>query len=58
MSCAMVRTTIRNILAALDFLHTEAGVIHTGRCFYSILKASHRSEKLKTQKIIIRPATE
>ncbi|CAG8122773.1 unnamed protein product [Penicillium salamii] len=31
MSSAMVRTTMRNILAALDFLHTEAGVIHTGR---------------------------
>ncbi|GIK07106.1 hypothetical protein Aspvir_002761 [Aspergillus viridinutans] len=29
MSSAMVRTTIRNILAALDFLHTEAGVVHT-----------------------------
>ncbi|EAW16922.1 putative protein kinase [Aspergillus fischeri NRRL 181] len=29
MSCAMVKTTIRNILAALDFLHTEARVIHT-----------------------------
>ncbi|KAJ9292808.1 hypothetical protein DTO271G3_8383 [Paecilomyces variotii] len=29
MSSAMVRTTIRNILAALDFLHTEARVIHT-----------------------------
>ncbi|KAL4934867.1 hypothetical protein BDV06DRAFT_217829 [Aspergillus oleicola] len=29
MSSAMVRTTVRNILAALDFLHTEAGVIHT-----------------------------
>ncbi|OOF99201.1 hypothetical protein ASPCADRAFT_394484 [Aspergillus carbonarius ITEM 5010] len=29
MSCAMVRTTMRNILAALDFLHTEARVIHT-----------------------------
>ncbi|KAF4230465.1 hypothetical protein CNMCM8980_002688 [Aspergillus fumigatiaffinis] len=29
MSSAMVRTTMRNILAALDFLHTEAGVIHT-----------------------------
>ncbi|KAF4219278.1 hypothetical protein CNMCM5878_003582 [Aspergillus fumigatiaffinis] len=28
MSSAMVRTTIRNILAALDFLHTEARVIH------------------------------
>ncbi|KAL4949857.1 hypothetical protein BDW69DRAFT_187907 [Aspergillus filifer] len=25
----MVRTTIRNILAALDFLHPEAGFIHT-----------------------------
>jgi serine/threonine-protein kinase SRPK3 len=30
MSSSMVRTTIRNVLAALDFLHTEAGVIHTG----------------------------
>ncbi|OJJ45156.1 hypothetical protein ASPZODRAFT_100384 [Penicilliopsis zonata CBS 506.65] len=29
MSSAMVRTTIRNVLAALDFLHTEAQVIHT-----------------------------
>ncbi|OJJ42004.1 hypothetical protein ASPZODRAFT_137574 [Penicilliopsis zonata CBS 506.65] len=29
MSSVMVRTTIRNILAALDFLHTEAMVIHT-----------------------------
>ncbi|KAL4784407.1 kinase-like domain-containing protein [Aspergillus varians] len=29
MSSAMVRTTMRNILAALDFLHTEARVIHT-----------------------------
>ncbi|KAK1143748.1 hypothetical protein N8T08_006149 [Aspergillus melleus] len=29
MTSAMVRTTIRNILAALDFLHTEAQVIHT-----------------------------
>ncbi|KAJ5352948.1 hypothetical protein N7452_001922 [Penicillium brevicompactum] len=29
MSSAMIRTTIRNILAALDFLHTEARVIHT-----------------------------
>ncbi|RDW64490.1 uncharacterized protein DSM5745_09901 [Aspergillus mulundensis] len=29
MSSAIVRTTIRNVLAALDFLHTEAGVIHT-----------------------------
>ncbi|CAG7916448.1 unnamed protein product [Penicillium olsonii] len=29
MSSAMVRTTIRNVLAALDFLHTEALVIHT-----------------------------
>ncbi|CAG8938723.1 unnamed protein product [Penicillium salamii] len=29
MTSAMVRTTMRNILAALDFLHTEAGVIHT-----------------------------
>jgi serine/threonine protein kinase len=33
MSSAMVRTTMRNILAALDFLHTEAGVIHTGWYF-------------------------
>jgi serine/threonine-protein kinase SRPK3 len=31
MSSKMARTTIRNILAALDFLHTEAHVIHTGR---------------------------
>lgn len=31
MNSLMVRTTVRNILAALDFLHTEAGVIHTGR---------------------------
>lgn len=30
MSSAMIRTTIRNVLAALDFLHTEAQVIHTG----------------------------
>ncbi|KAB8213320.1 kinase-like domain-containing protein [Aspergillus novoparasiticus] len=29
MSSAMVRTTIRNILAALDFLHTDAQIIHT-----------------------------
>ncbi|PYH34226.1 kinase-like protein [Aspergillus neoniger CBS 115656] len=29
MSSFMVRTTMRNILAALDFLHTEAQVIHT-----------------------------
>ncbi|PLB50864.1 kinase-like protein, partial [Aspergillus steynii IBT 23096] len=29
MTSAMVRTTIRNVLAALDFLHTEARVIHT-----------------------------
>ncbi|PWY64201.1 kinase-like protein [Aspergillus eucalypticola CBS 122712] len=29
MSSSMVRTTMRNILAALDFLHTEAHVIHT-----------------------------
>ncbi|KAL4900463.1 hypothetical protein BDW74DRAFT_188292 [Aspergillus multicolor] len=29
MSAAMVRTTIRNVLAALDFLHTKAKVIHT-----------------------------
>ncbi|KAL4809322.1 kinase-like domain-containing protein [Aspergillus unguis] len=29
MTSAMIRTTIRNILAALDFLHTEAHVIHT-----------------------------
>ncbi|CAG8195129.1 unnamed protein product [Penicillium olsonii] len=29
MSSAMVRTTIRNVLAALDFLHTEAHVIRT-----------------------------
>ncbi|KAF7122249.1 hypothetical protein CNMCM5793_000206 [Aspergillus hiratsukae] len=29
MSSAMVRTTTRNTLAALDFLHTEAGIIHT-----------------------------
>ncbi|KAL4780116.1 kinase-like domain-containing protein [Aspergillus varians] len=29
MSSAMVRTTIRNVLAALDFLHTDARVIHT-----------------------------
>ncbi|OQD60225.1 hypothetical protein PENPOL_c026G10422 [Penicillium polonicum] len=29
MSSAMIRTTIRNVLAALDFLHTEAQVIHT-----------------------------
>ncbi|KGO77687.1 hypothetical protein PITC_071700 [Penicillium italicum] len=29
MNSAMVRTTIRNVLAALDFLHTEARVIHT-----------------------------
>ncbi|RDH36682.1 protein kinase-like protein [Aspergillus welwitschiae] len=29
MSSSMVRTTMRNILAALDFLHTEAQVIHT-----------------------------
>lgn len=27
----MVRTTMRNILAALDLLHTEAKDIHTGR---------------------------
>ncbi|PYI11487.1 kinase-like protein [Aspergillus sclerotiicarbonarius CBS 121057] len=31
MSSAMVRTTMRNVLAALDFLHTEARVIHTGQ---------------------------
>lgn len=31
MSSSMVRTTMRNILAALDFLHTEAQVIHTGQ---------------------------
>ncbi|OJZ81013.1 hypothetical protein ASPFODRAFT_65521 [Aspergillus luchuensis CBS 106.47] len=30
MSSSMVRTTMRNILAALDFLHTETQVIHTG----------------------------
>ncbi|KAL3414048.1 hypothetical protein V8F44DRAFT_633902 [Aspergillus fumigatus] len=30
MSSAMVRTTVRNILAALDFLHTEARIIHSG----------------------------
>ena len=30
MSSSMIRTTIRKILAALDFLHTEAQVIHTG----------------------------
>ncbi|KAI9043636.1 kinase domain protein [Aspergillus affinis] len=29
MTTGMVRTTIRNVLAALDFLHTEARVIHT-----------------------------
>ncbi|KZF26784.1 kinase-like protein [Xylona heveae TC161] len=29
MSSEIVRTTMRNILAALDFLHTEAHVIHT-----------------------------
>ncbi|EPS32852.1 hypothetical protein PDE_07813 [Penicillium oxalicum 114-2] len=29
MSSVMVRTTIRNTLPALDFLHTEANVIHT-----------------------------
>ncbi|KAE8352419.1 kinase-like domain-containing protein [Aspergillus coremiiformis] len=29
MSSIMVRTTVRYILAALDFLHTEARVIHT-----------------------------
>ncbi|KAL4788916.1 kinase-like domain-containing protein [Aspergillus venezuelensis] len=29
MSSAMIRTTIRDILAALDFLHTEAEVIYT-----------------------------
>ncbi|RAL01305.1 kinase-like protein [Aspergillus ibericus CBS 121593] len=29
MSSAMVRTTMRNVLAALDFLQTEARVIHT-----------------------------
>ncbi|RJE18249.1 CMGC protein kinase [Aspergillus sclerotialis] len=29
MTIGMVKTTIRNILAALDFLHTEASVIHT-----------------------------
>lgn len=30
MSSAMVKVSIRNILAALDFLHSEARVIHTG----------------------------
>lgn len=30
MSSAMVRTTIRNVLVALDFLHTEANITHTG----------------------------
>ncbi|KAK2751712.1 hypothetical protein FQN54_008935 [Arachnomyces sp. PD_36] len=29
MSSVMVRTAVRHILAALDFLHTEAGIIHT-----------------------------
>ncbi|PLN86365.1 kinase-like domain-containing protein [Aspergillus taichungensis] len=29
MTSAMVRATMRNVLAALDFLHTEAQVIHT-----------------------------
>lgn len=37
MTSAMVRTTMRNILAALDFLHTEAGVIHTGRKHFDLL---------------------
>ncbi|KAL4915211.1 kinase-like domain-containing protein [Aspergillus aurantiobrunneus] len=35
MTSCMARTTIRNILAALDFLHAEAGVIHTERLYLS-----------------------
>ena len=31
MTSIMVRTTMRNALAALDFLHTKAQVIHTGQ---------------------------
>lgn len=27
---ALLKMTLRRILSALDFLHTEAGVIHTG----------------------------
>lgn len=30
MSSGVLRVTMRNVLAALDFLHTEAHVIHTG----------------------------
>lgn len=41
MSSAMVRTTMRNILAALDFLHTEARVIHTGELLNSVYLKKH-----------------
>jgi hypothetical protein len=34
----MVRTAMRNVLAALDFLHAEARVIHTGS--YSLHRES------------------
>ncbi|KAJ5551643.1 hypothetical protein N7535_000412 [Penicillium sp. DV-2018c] len=34
MSTELLRMTIRNILGALDFLHTEAKVIHTGGYYF------------------------
>lgn len=33
MSSGMARTTIRYILTAVDFLHMEAGIIHTNWVF-------------------------
>ncbi|KAJ5355463.1 uncharacterized protein N7496_012675, partial [Penicillium cataractarum] len=51
MSSVMVRTTIRNILAALDFHHTEAKVIHTGMSPLDPTKSS----QLITKNIDLQP---
>lgn len=36
MSEKLLKSTLKHLLLALDFLHTEAGVIHTGNVFENI----------------------